>query len=78
MTNSGVVITWADGYGVWHASLPEHAYARPADAARRAIRRELSERESPRFDPRVVGVRLHTISDGQMIYRECMAKGVTR
>lgn len=66
-----MVTTWADGFGVWHAAVPQHAYARPADAARRAIRRELAERESPRYDPRVTGVRLHEITgDGRMIYRE--------
>lgn len=64
------VTTWADGYGVWHASVPQYAYARPADAARHAIRRELAEREAPNYDPRVTGVRLHEISDGRMIYRE--------
>lgn len=66
------VHTWADGFGIWMASVPEHAYSDPAGAARRAIRRELVERESPSFDPRVIGVRLHRIEGHQMIYRETL------
>ena len=58
--------TWADGYGVWYASVPKHVYARPADVARRAIRRRLLASSSRSTG---VGVRLHEERDGNLIYR---------
>ena len=69
------VHTWADNYGVWHASLPEHALADPAAAARRAIRRELTLREPRNFDARVIGVSLHerrknATGGHTLVYRE--------
>jgi hypothetical protein len=40
------VTTWADGFGVWHVRVSRHA-ASPLIAARRALRHELTLRESP-------------------------------
>lgn len=65
------VTTWADGYGNWHARIPANAYARPADAARRAITRELEAR-APRTG--VIGTvyvaRVCTNTDGSTEYIE--------
>jgi hypothetical protein len=40
------VTTWANGFGVWHVRVPRGA-ASPLIAARRALRDELTARESP-------------------------------
>lgn len=38
------VITWADGFGVWHAKVPGEKYSAARDSARLAISDELAER----------------------------------
>jgi hypothetical protein len=40
------VTTWADGFGIWHVRVSRDA-ASPIIAARRALRDELTLRESP-------------------------------
>lgn len=77
------VSTWADGYGVWYAAVPmsslddqlnnpRGARQKEANAARKAIRAALTEREGPNFDPRTVHVTRHGYSSipGRVIYRE--------
>lgn len=63
---------WADGFGVWHASVPlSGSRQRDANLARKMIRDELAERHSPNFDPQVVGVtRVSVTNHGTAVYRE--------
>lgn len=80
---SNEAATWADGYGVWYAAVPmsslddqlnnpRGARQKEANAARKAIRAALTEREGPNFDPRTVHVTRHGYSSipGRVIYRE--------
>jgi len=66
------VTTWADGLGIWHASVPMTDRPRADERrARDAIRSELVARESPRWDPRVVEVALERVTaHGTAIYVE--------
>lgn len=66
------VTTWADGFGVWHASVPlTGSPQRDAAVARKALREELAARESRFFDPKRVGVtREYVTNHGTAIYRE--------
>lgn len=51
------VTTWADGFGVWHASVPLVGNRwREARQARQAILAELTEREARTFDPQAIHV----------------------
>lgn len=63
------VSTWASEEGIWYASVPQYAYARPDAVARRAIRRELADRER-NFDPRSTVVSLYKVENHRLIYRE--------
>ncbi|HEX5522798.1 MAG TPA: hypothetical protein VFX53_05090 [Pedococcus sp.] len=64
--------TWADGFGIWHASVP--LTSDPISDARRArqqIVNELTEREGPTFDPsRVHVTREKVTGHGTAIYVE--------
>lgn len=62
---------WADGYGLWHCTLPvrQEALARRA-RARSAIVAELRLREGPAFDPASVRIQLVETSDGLAHYQE--------
>lgn len=64
------VTVWADGFGVWHASVPFTIHPnRNAHAARAAIKAELAARgESPAYPLRVT-IERHT-GHGTVIYRE--------
>lgn len=64
--------TWADGFGVWHASVPmSGSRRRDAMAARKAIMAELEERYAPNYDPSTLHVtREHVTNHGTVIYRE--------
>lgn len=66
------VTTWADGYGVWHASVPLVGDERiEAETARVAIWAELSARDVDRKYARVLAVvREGTTSHGTVKYRE--------
>lgn len=65
------VVTWADGYGVWHVRVPRHA-ASPLITARRALRDELSAREgNVRRSIWARPVRLPDLdTDETIVYRE--------
>ena len=65
---------WADGFGVWHASVPlSGSRQRDAALARKMIRAELAERYAPNFDLRVVGVTRVTVGMlGTAVYREVL------
>lgn len=66
---------YADGYGVWHASVPigtvrldggkeaGRALARAGRTARRLILDALIDREPPSFDPRSVRIRRTFVAD---------------
>lgn len=66
--------TWADGYGIWHASVPITG-SRHADAmaARKAIMAEILAR-SPRgtesCDVRLSVTREHVTNHGTVVYKE--------
>lgn len=64
------VTTWADGYGVWHVSVPITDNRRKdAMTARRAIREELDARGvSPHYHLAVIRERI--TNHGTVIYRE--------
>lgn len=66
------VTTWADGYGLWHASVPlSGSRTRDAHVARRLIRTELEERYAPSYDRHTLHVRReHVTNHGTAIYRE--------
>jgi len=66
------VKVWADGFGVWHASVPlDGSPATQAATARRLIRTALEERYAPNYDPRTLHVtRERTTNHGTAIYRE--------
>lgn len=59
--------TWADGYGLWHASVPDVPNA--ARTAKRAIMRKLRERES-NVSARRVRLRQVDKADGAVHYVE--------
>lgn len=63
---------WADGFGIWHASVPlSGSRQKDALAARSAIVTALAEREGPRFDPSRVHVTLERITGhGTVVYVE--------
>ena len=63
---------WADGFGVWHASVPlSGSRHKDALAARRKIVGALEERYAPNFDPRRVHVTRERITGhGTVIYKE--------
>lgn len=64
--------TWADGFGVWYASVPLTDKPR-ADAikARKLIQEALTEREGPKFDPTAVHVTKERVTNhGTVIYKE--------
>ncbi len=65
------VHTWADGFGIWHASVPLTASPKQdAQKARRAIIAELRERVHE-LDPRRVQVELERVTaHGTVTYRE--------
>lgn len=63
---------WADGFGVWHASVPLTGSPH-ADAlhARRLIIAELVQREGPNFDPSRVHVTREAVTNhGTVKYKE--------
>lgn len=65
--------TWADGFGIWHASVPLSGFPlSDALAARKLIIAELEQREGPNFDPRTVHVTRERLSSvpGHVIYCE--------
>lgn len=64
--------TWADGFGVWHASVPlSGSPRRDAMAAREAIRTELEARYAPNYDPSTLHVTRERITlHGTVVYRE--------
>lgn len=66
------VTTWADGFGVWHASVPlTDGRQRDAMTARKAIQAELEERYAPNYDPSTLHVtREHVTNHGTVHYRE--------
>lgn len=63
---------WADGFGVWHASVPlSGSTQKDALAARRLILAALKEREGQGFSPKRVRVtREHVSNHGTVTYRE--------
>lgn len=63
---------WADGFGVWHASVPiTDSPRRDAMAARKLIKAELEARYAPNYDPRTLHVvKERVTSHGTVIYRE--------
>lgn len=67
---------WADGFGVWHASVPiTGSRQRDALAARRLIVEALSERYAPNYDPRTTHVTRERVTNhGTVIYQEAWAK----
>lgn len=66
------VTTWADGYGVWHASVPlTDSPMRNALAARKAIHTELEARYAPQYDPSTLHVSRERVTNhGTVIYVE--------
>ena len=64
------VVTWADGFGIWHASVPlSGSRHKDALAARKAIRDELTARGvSPDYPLKVT--REHVTFHGTAHYRE--------
>ena len=64
------VTTWADGLGIWHASVPmSGSQHKDAMTARKAIRDELDARDvSPAYALRVTRERV--TNHGTAIYRE--------
>lgn len=69
------VTTWADGFGVWHASVPiTDSRQRDAMAARKAILAELKLRYDAwnrTLDPSTLHVtREHITNHGTVVYRE--------
>lgn len=66
------ITTWADGFGIWHASVPltDNPEA-DADTARQAIIAELTPREGPGFAPARVQVTREMVTNhGTAKYRE--------
>lgn len=72
MSTPTPVTTWADAFGVWHASVPlTGSPRRDADTARAAIRAELVAREAPTWDPSIIGVTRERVTQhGTAVYRE--------
>ena len=76
MTATATITAWADGWGVWLAAVPDTGDPEAdADAARRRIIDELTEREGPNFSPQSIEVEVHETArrlDGTpvTIYRE--------
>lgn len=66
------VMTWADAFGVWYASVPlSGSRAKDAAQARKLIRAELEERYAPNYDPSTLHVTRDRITNhGTVIYRE--------
>lgn len=66
------VHTWADGLGLWHASVPASGRrAKDAGVARAAIVEELAQRNGPNFDPRSVHItRTAVTNHGTVKYSE--------
>ena len=66
------ITTWADGFGVWHASVPlTGSPQHDASVARRALREELALREGRNYDPRRIGVTRERVTNhGTAVYRE--------
>ena len=64
------ITTWADGFGIWHASVPlSGSRHKDAMTARKAIRDELDARDvSPTYALRVT--REHITNHGTAHYRE--------
>ena len=63
------VRTWADAFGVWHASVPT-THCRPAMAARRVILEELDARQGEPVDRARFRVRRVESSPGHVVYAE--------
>lgn len=65
------VTTWADGFGIWHASVPLSG-SRHKDAltARRAIIAELEQREAPYRAVRLQVTRERVTNHGTVVYQE--------
>lgn len=63
---------WADGFGIWHASVPlSGSRAKDAAAARKLIRAELEARYAPNYDPHTLRITRERItSHGTVIYGE--------
>ena len=64
--------TWADGFGVWRASVPLSGSASvDANKARKAIILALEERSERNFDPRSISVTRERVTNhGTAVYRE--------
>jgi hypothetical protein len=58
----GAIVTWADGYGRWHASVPL-SDSQNADArrARVAILAELEQRSGRHWDPGAVHITRYAV-----------------
>lgn len=65
------VQTWADGFGIWHASVPlSDSRMRDALTARKAILEEIVSREAPYRSVRLKVTRERVTGHGTVVYRE--------
>ena len=65
------ITTWADGFGVWHASVPlSGSRHRDAMAARRAILAEITDRGPDGYVPVIRVTRERVTNHGTVVYRE--------